>query len=69
MRGGKYSATCIISEQVQEKIKLAKIAQQKWAKTTFDQRRAVVRAIEKFVMEHQTDICRISSRDTGKTGV
>ena len=47
----------------------AKIAQEKWAKTTFAQRRQVLRTIQKYVVHHVEDICRVASRDSGKVKV
>jgi acyl-CoA reductase-like NAD-dependent aldehyde dehydrogenase len=42
-------------------------AQVKWAKTTFEQRRAVLRSLLAFVLENQETICQVDCRDTGKT--
>lgn len=47
----------------------AKIAQEKWAKTTFAQRRQVLRTIQKYICHHVEDICRVASRDSGKVKV
>ena len=44
-------------------------AQKTWAKTTFAQRRQVLRTIQKYVVHHVEDICRVSSRDSGKPKV
>lgn len=44
----------------------ASIAQEKWAKTTFAQRRKVLRTIQKYICHHVQDICRVASRDSGK---
>ena len=54
-------------QQVQEAYERARIAQEKWSKTTFEQRRAVLRSLLDFVLENQEDICRVGCRDTGKT--
>ncbi|KAI9249508.1 Aldehyde/histidinol dehydrogenase [Phascolomyces articulosus] len=56
-------------QQVQEAYERARIAQEKWSKTTFEQRRAVLRSLLDFVLENQEDICRVGCRDTGKTMV
>lgn len=48
-------------------IEQAAAAQQKWAKTTFAGRRAVLRSMLKYVLENQELICRVSSMDSGKT--
>lgn len=42
-------------------------AQVKWAKSTFEQRRAVLRSLLAFVLENQEAICQADCRDTGKT--
>ncbi|KAI9477810.1 MAG: Aldehyde/histidinol dehydrogenase [Benjaminiella poitrasii] len=42
-------------------------AQLKWAKTSFEQRRAVLRSLLAFVLENQETICSVGCRDTGKT--
>lgn len=52
---------------VNEALDRARLAQEKWAKTTFDQRRAVLNSLLAFVLEHQETICRVGARDTGKT--
>ena len=44
----------------------AAAAQKQWAQTTFAQRRLVLRTIQKYIMAHIRDICRVSSRDSGK---
>ncbi|SAL95194.1 hypothetical protein [Absidia glauca] len=54
---------------VNEALDRARLAQEKWAKTTFDQRRAVLNSLLAFVLEHQETICRVGARDTGKTMV
>ncbi|KAF7721778.1 Meiotic Sister-Chromatid recombination aldehyde dehydrogenase [Apophysomyces ossiformis] len=53
--------------QVQEAYQKAKAAQQKWAKTSFEQRRAVLRSLLDFILANQETICRVGCRDTGKT--
>ncbi|CAB9527235.1 Aldehyde dehydrogenase [Seminavis robusta] len=47
----------------------AKLAQEKWAKTTFAERRLVLRTIQKYICHHVQDICRVASRDSGKVKV
>lgn len=42
-------------------------AQKTWARTTFRERRAVLRSMLRHVLDHQEDICRVSSLDSGKT--
>ncbi|CAO3615443.1 unnamed protein product [Cunninghamella echinulata] len=54
---------------VHDALERTRIAQEKWAKTTFDQRRAVLNSLLKFVLDNQETICRVGCRDTGKTMV
>lgn len=54
-------------DEVVAVVKSARAAQQKWKNTTFDERREVLRVMLDYVVEHQDEICRIASRDTGKT--
>ena len=45
----------------------AKKAQEKWqATTSFAERRRVLRTIQKYLVHHIVDICRVCSRDSGK---
>ncbi|KAI8379113.1 Aldehyde/histidinol dehydrogenase [Radiomyces spectabilis] len=53
--------------QVQLAYERTKEAQVQWAKTSFEQRRAVLRSLLAFVLENQETICRVGCRDTGKT--
>lgn len=48
-------------------IEKAHAAQEKWAKTSFSERRKVLNTIGKFVNDHQEDIARVACRDSGKT--
>lgn len=45
----------------------AATAQEKWAKTSFAERRAVLRSMLQHVLDNQEQICRVSSLDSGKT--
>lgn len=45
----------------------AKAAQEKWAQTTFAERRRVLRTMLQHILDNQEQICRISSLDSGKT--
>eukprot|EP00934_Nitzschia_sp_Nitz4_P002611 Nitzschia sp. Nitz4//scaffold45_size130396//56194//58208//NITZ4_003447-RA/size130396-snap-gene-0.125-mRNA-1//1//CDS//3329552392//2601//frame0 len=53
-------------QEVHEILVKAKAAQQEWQKTTFAQRRMVLRTIQKYICEHVEDICRVSARESGK---
>lgn len=54
------------AEDVHELCVQAKEAQEEWVKTSFAQRRQVLRTIQKYLVHHIRDICRVSSRDSGK---
>jgi acyl-CoA reductase-like NAD-dependent aldehyde dehydrogenase len=47
----------------------ARKAQHSWSRTTYAQRRLVLRTIQKYILAHQEDICRVSARDSGKPKV
>ena len=53
-------------EEVKEKIQLASKAQKEWAKSSWKQRKFLLKIIRKFVVENQDDICVVSARDSGK---
>ncbi|KAI4092409.1 MAG: hypothetical protein LQ344_003474 [Seirophora lacunosa] len=44
-------------------------AQQEWAKTTFTQRRKVLRTMLKFILDNQENIATVACLDSGKTKV
>lgn len=48
-------------------IQQAQVAQEKWARTTFSQRRQVLRTLLAFVLKNQEEICRVACLDSGKT--
>lgn len=54
-------------ERVNEVVAKAKVAQKDWANSTFGERRAVLRAIQTYYLEHIEEISRVCIRDTGKT--
>jgi hypothetical protein len=56
-------------EDVHDLCQRAAEAQKSWAKTTFSQRRQLLRTIQKYVVHHVEDICRVASRDSGKPKV
>ncbi|KAI3340887.1 Aldehyde/histidinol dehydrogenase [Ustulina deusta] len=45
----------------------AAAAQEKWAKTSFAERRRVLRSMLQHILDNQEQICRVSSLDSGKT--
>jgi acyl-CoA reductase-like NAD-dependent aldehyde dehydrogenase len=54
------------SQDVHDLCEKAKVAQQEWSKTTFTQRRTVLRTIQRYILHHLENICRVCSRDSGK---
>ncbi|KAJ2719275.1 Meiotic Sister-Chromatid recombination aldehyde dehydrogenase [Coemansia sp. Benny D115] len=62
---GRVSATT--PAQLAEKIAAARSAQSVWARTSFEQRRQVMRTLLEFVLAHQREICQVACRDSGKT--
>ncbi|KAL1888248.1 Meiotic Sister-Chromatid recombination aldehyde dehydrogenase [Ceratocystis pirilliformis] len=55
------------SASIDRAIESATSAQKVWAKTTFRQRRAVMRTLLQHVLDNQEQICRIACLDSGKT--
>ncbi|KAK3500641.1 Aldehyde/histidinol dehydrogenase [Neurospora crassa] len=56
-------------EGIDRAIDQAHAAQVEWAKTTFRQRRAVLRSLLQYVLDNQEEICRVACLDSGKTMV
>lgn len=56
-------------EEVHELCVKAAAAQKKWVQTSYAQRRQVLRTIQKYILLHIDDICRVSTRDSGKPKV
>ena len=56
-------------EDVHDLCARAAKAQKAWAQTTFAQRRQVLRTIQKYIVHHVEDLCRVASRDSGKPKV
>jgi acyl-CoA reductase-like NAD-dependent aldehyde dehydrogenase len=61
------SAEVMDRARVEAIVARARAAQPAWAATDFDQRRAVLRDLLEWIVEHQADICRAATRDSGKT--
>jgi acyl-CoA reductase-like NAD-dependent aldehyde dehydrogenase len=53
-------------DEVVHRIKKARVAQKEWARSSWRQRRFLLKIIRKFVIENQDDICVVSARDSGK---
>ena len=54
---------------VSAQVARARLAQSSWCLSSFSTRRRLLRILARAVLEHTDDICRISSRDSGKTTV
>ena len=61
------SVPCESSAAVEARVQRARAAQAEWASTSFATRRRLLKIISKCVLDHASDICRISARDSGKT--
>jgi hypothetical protein len=57
------------ADEVNEILEKAKAAQLEWKKTTYAQRRMVLRTIQKYIVAHIEDIVRVSARESGKPKV
>jgi hypothetical protein len=57
------------AEDVHELCEKAANAQKSWSRTTFAQRRQVLRTIQTYILAHVEDICRVCTRDSGKPKV
>ncbi|KAF2708341.1 aldehyde dehydrogenase [Pleomassaria siparia CBS 279.74] len=57
------------ANSIDRAIAKAKEAQVQWAKTTFSERRRVLKTMLKFILENQEIIARVSCLDSGKTMV
>lgn len=55
------------AEQVEAVIMKAKKAQKSWSKTTFEQRRQVMRYLLKYFIDRADSVATVSVRDSGKT--
>lgn len=45
----------------------ARVAQKEWALTSFAERRRVLACLQRYILDHQEDIARVASRDSGKS--
>lgn len=54
-------------EAVEAAVQRAKVAQGAWRKTTFAQRRELLRKVLAYIVEHKDEICEDIRRDSGKT--
>ncbi|KAH9920227.1 meiotic sister-chromatid recombination aldehyde dehydrogenase [Epithele typhae] len=54
-------------EDIERKISAAYNAQRNWAKTSFHDRRRVMRSLKKWLVDNQETCAKVACRDTGKT--
>lgn len=52
---------------VKATVEAARVAQAEWVKTSFAERGEVLKLINDYIVRNQDLICRVASRDTGKT--
>ncbi|MCA9619562.1 MAG: aldehyde dehydrogenase family protein [Myxococcales bacterium] len=55
------------ADQVAERVEKARMAQARWAKTSFSERREVLGKILDHVLAHADELCRVVVKDAGKT--
>ena len=61
------SVVAVSGDAMKEIVAEARAAQSAYAKTTFDQRRALLKTLLDWVVENQAAIGAMASRDSGKT--
>jgi acyl-CoA reductase-like NAD-dependent aldehyde dehydrogenase len=54
------------AEEVETAVEKARIAAASWKRSSFDQRRLLLRVLLKYIVENQEAICKISATDSGK---
>ncbi|KAK9805787.1 hypothetical protein WJX73_010284 [Symbiochloris irregularis] len=52
--------------QVNERITQARQAAEVWRRSSFKQRKLLLRIMLKYIVSHQDEICRVAARDSGK---
>jgi len=57
------------ADAVDAAVKAAAAAQKKWVKTSFDERRRVLRAMQRWILDNQDSIIQLSCLDSGKSRV
>jgi acyl-CoA reductase-like NAD-dependent aldehyde dehydrogenase len=61
--------TAMTAKDVHELCVKAAQAQKSWVRTSYKERRKVLRTIQKYIVNHVEDICRVCTRDSGKPEV
>ncbi|ANZ74964.1 BA75_03049T0 [Komagataella pastoris] len=62
---GKFKA--FTPEDIDIAIKESQVAQKEWKKTTFSERKKVLRTLNEYIANNQEGIARVACRDSGKT--
>ena len=63
------AAPVMTHQDVVKRIEKARAAQRVWASSTMAERRRLLLTMQKYILSHQADICRVASRDSGKPAV
>ncbi|UPR01332.1 aldehyde dehydrogenase [Chloropicon primus] len=53
-------------EEVEEKVRRCAKAQESWEKSSFKKRKMLLKILQKYILEHQEEICNVSAKDSGK---
>jgi len=61
------SIPVMTQKDVEASVARARVAQAKWAQSSFRTRRLLMRTLLRFATEHQEDIARVAVRESGKT--
>ncbi|KNC46873.1 aldehyde dehydrogenase [Thecamonas trahens ATCC 50062] len=64
---GPGSLPSTTQEGILEAVSKARAAQVAWGKSSFATRNRVLKRMQQFIVEHQTEICELSMLDSGKT--
>jgi acyl-CoA reductase-like NAD-dependent aldehyde dehydrogenase len=62
---GTFSVTT--RDEMDEQIRLAKVAQNQWKNSSFTTRRKLLKTLSRFILSNQENIARVACRDSGKT--
>lgn len=61
------SFKCTTRDEMDTQIEAARVAQDKWAQSSFALRKQLLRTLNQFIMDNQQNIARVACRDSGKT--
>ena len=54
-------------DEVKRKVARARAAQESWARSSFEERRQLLRSIMAHILDHADELCEVVMRDAGKT--